>query len=156
MKHESNRMVIVEYCHIAARVDGYSICELDQDEALKPNRHIHSDSEAFSYNVDFRRIMANTYLIGESVAQEVRRLGRELQPKDTVKAVAQVETIDLLNRAARMSNFVFPGERKKHMPKFQFDGETLRLERSGGEAIGAISTAKSSARTTGDGYTKAC
>lgn len=155
LKHEHNRLIPVSVEHMMGWIEGYSVCAVDNDGTLKPNRFIHDDTQAFSYNVDIRRIVANIYLIGESLGHQIRKLTQsKLRLNDDEPEVSRDLPL-MLEKISSMPIFVFPKEKAKHMPIFSFDGDRLTIDRSAGKILTPVGWTRISARFTGDGFTKA-
>jgi len=155
LKHEHNRMIRVSIEHNLGRVDGYSVCAFDSDSTLRPNQNIHSYSEVFSYSLDMKRIMANIYIICDSISQEIERIGYSYYSVKRQIDFSGSKTIEVIRRVSQLSPLVFMDEGERQMPIFKFDEETLKIERRGGFCIHPISGSVSvTSSFTGDGTTR--
>ncbi|KQQ73650.1 hypothetical protein ASF70_07510 [Rhizobium sp. Leaf321] len=151
LKHNQHQLVGVTVSHPQSRVEGYMVTHISPSGEAVPNRDIHKDREAFSLNVDVRKIVANCYLVSQEVVHVAESMtGTKMEPLDG----ADPETEIALRRLCDLPLFVFPGETAKHMPILSFDGEALSIEDRGGHTRHSMFGHHYETRYMSDGHTR--
>ena len=151
LKHNQNRMVFVAVRYEFGIAPGYAVCEF-YNGALKPNREIHKDQQAFSFNTNIRRLLANAYLIAASLIGPLQEKADFSGDSPELKANGRTEA--LLQRVSRIPPIGFPDEKSRAISHFSFDGKTLHIRRSGSQNVPVGRMTQSQSVCEGDGETK--
>jgi hypothetical protein len=152
MKHEHAYMSAVEAKFFLTHVTGYSLCSYADGDTLRPDPHIHAQRSAFSFAIEFRKILANLYVMGAEVATYIEN-SIPLTPRQQ-GLTSRTQTVDLLERLTQLPIVVFPSERPAHMPIIEFDGQTLVIEEKNGPITHAHGSATVTALYEGDDVTR--
>ncbi len=149
LKHNHNRIFYFEANNKMFRVSGYAIFHV-KNGVLRPNVEIHPGERGNSFNVGLRRILAACYLYAEGVGINIQRNHPNIVfypvPLDDL-------TNNVILRVANLPYFAMPFETPNLMPKIDFDGKVLNIEKSGGPIMPLPTNAPMSALFRGDGHT---
>jgi len=151
LKHNHNRIQYVEAAAVAFAVSGFAIYQV-RGNAVEPNPEIHKKRQAFSFNIELRRIFVSLYLYASEVGQNISRLCGDMDGGNVTEA-PDARTVEIINRLAALPPFCFPNESSQLMPLISFDGHTLDMSDEGGLAFPAPPGSRIMSAYVGDGYT---
>ncbi len=159
LKHNQNSLNFTAIACAAGFSEGYTVAAIDGSGASAPNAGIHKTTTAFSFNVDLRRILVDTYYIGyeagnfiEDLAAAHGGLAATAAPECQLR-----ENGDLNKALARVSSLprlAHPKEARNSIPIVRFDGETLEMAPVGETRIPIIGKVISGYVLRADGVTR--
>lgn len=149
LKHEANDITLCGAKWWAVSVTAYMIFHM-RDRSKIANPLFHHRRDAFSFNVELRRLIVKIYKFAAAVGEQIQRLGYGVG----AASGTHDENAALIHRIVGMSHYCWWDETDL-MPKVEFDGEVLRLSDKGGRAS-AINRyqATFTALGTMDGYSR--
>lgn len=128
LKHEANDITLCGAKWWAVTVPAYMIFHM-RDKSKIANPLFHKCRDAFSFNVELRRLIVRLYKFAAAVSKQIEILGYGAGAASDTHG----ENAALLHRIVGMSHHCWWDEANL-MPMVQFDGEILRLNETGGRA----------------------
>jgi len=149
LKHEANVITLCGAKWWAVNVPAFMIFHMRGTSKIA-NPIFHARRDAFSFNVELRRLLVKIYRFAAAVGEQVAELGYGTSQPTGMSA----ENEALLRRLAEMPNYCWWDE-DRLMPTFAFDGEMLKLDEKGGLAKQVMRhEATFTAIGTMDGYSR--
>lgn len=150
IKHEANFIILCECKSVGVTVRAYMIFHQKRD-AMELSQLFHEDRDAFSFNVEIRKLFSSVYLFAAGYGEQLERLG---SGQRTVVA-PDAENLRLINRLVNLPMFAWPDETPKHMPSIKFSNRRLEIAEMGGALIPLpVSGATFVTRAKADGVTQ--